>query len=556
MELAMDKTQILERLNIHLNTLKTTYKESRHKVNVQWVSYICSLIGIPKEGVELCAQILSLKPPTRLVWLHLAECTGCSSSFLRLDKPDIESVLLEYITLEYHETIMGAVGFSAKKSLHNTLDKEFILVIEGGVSLGNHAHFLTSGADSITGEEECKEVAQKAQAIFAVGTCSSFGGVQAAYPNPTQSIGIDSFLSQRIINIPGCPPSEANIIGSILYYILLQELPPTDSLHRPIWSYGKNLHDMCERKAKFESGDFVQSFDDPHLEDGYCLYKVGCKGPYVFNNCPKVKFNAKTSYPIQAGHGCIACSEPDFWDSFGRIEEPLNNSNAYLRQSKTLQNLPHIHNLKESLGERILCLDLDTLSPTRIYTQSSQSNLLTLCFQSHLPTLLAQIAKRNKLGARLVENYKQWRVQQQLPDININQDFQGEPSHNVSDILKLIAEMFGKSNPNALDTLENAQNYLFTHISKLDMKLNGKEVCNIDIDKSLRLPLCYLLGGLEIEGVAYGAVSSICEILSLSLVELCKYYALEQVAFKGNLMENTLIQDRFANYLPKWIKVV
>lgn len=127
----MDKTQILERLNIHLNTLKITYKESRHKVNVQWVSYICSLIGIPKEGVELCAQILSLKPPTRLVWLHLAECTGCSSSFLRLDKPDIESVLLEYITLEYHETIMGAVGFSAKKSLHNTLDKEFILVIEG-----------------------------------------------------------------------------------------------------------------------------------------------------------------------------------------------------------------------------------------------------------------------------------------------------------------------------------------------------------------------------------------------------------------------------------------
>ena len=88
------------------------------------------------------------------------------------------------------------------------------------------------------------------------------------------------------------------------------------------------------------------------------------------------------------------------------------------------------------------------------------------------------------------------------------------------------------------------------------MKLNGKEVCNIDIDKSLRLPLCYLLGGLEIEGVAYGVVSSICEILSLSLVELCKYYDLEQVAFKGNLMENTLIQDRFANYLPKWIQVV
>ncbi|MCX2717669.1 hydrogenase small subunit [Helicobacter sp. MIT 21-1697] len=554
----MDKTQILERLTTHLHTLNSIHKETRCKVNIEWLTRICSLIGIPKEGVELCAQILALKPPTRLVWLHLAECTGCSSSFLRLDKPDIESVLLEYITLEYHETIMGAVGFSAKKSLHDALDKEFILVIEGGISLGNNAHFLTSGADSITGEQECKEVAQKAQVIFAVGTCSSFGGVQAAYPNPTQSIGVDSALAQRIINIPGCPPSEANIIGSILYYILLQELPPTDSLHRPIWSYGKNLHDMCERKAKFESGDFVQSFDDVHLQDGYCLYKVGCKGPYVFNNCPKVKFNAKTSYPIQAGHGCIACSEPDFWDSFGRIEEPLNNANAYLTKQKPLKTLPCTHTLIESIPKNTLCLEFDTLSPTRIYThtQSAQDNLIALCFQSHLPTLLMQIAKRNKLGARLVENYQQWRVQQQLPHINTDEDSQGELSRNASDILKLVGEMFGKSNPNALDTLQSAQSYLFPHISRLDMKLNGEESCNIEIDKSLRLPLCYLLGGLEIEGVAYGAVSSICEILSLALTQLCTYYHLEQVVFKGNLIQNALIQDRFATYLPKWIEVV
>ena len=233
---------------------------------------------------------------------------------------------------------MGAVGYAAKKSLHNALQGEFILIIEGGVSLGDNAFFMTSGADAITGEEECREIAAKAQAVFAVGTCSSFGGVQAAKPKPTHSVGVDTFLPQKVVNIPGCPPSEANIISSLMYFILFNELPKLDNLNRPLWSYGKNLHNLCGLKAKFESGDFAQSFDDPHLKDGYCLYKVGCKGPYVTNNCPKVKFNAKTSWSIRAGHGCIACNEPDFWDSFGRLEEPLNNANAYIKKMQ-IQNL-------------------------------------------------------------------------------------------------------------------------------------------------------------------------------------------------------------------------
>lgn len=115
---------------------------------------------------------------------------------------------------------MGAVGYAAKKSLHNALQGEFILIIEGGVSLGDNAFFMTSGADAITGEEECREIAAKAQAVFAVGTCSSFGGVQAAKPKPTHSVGVDTFLPQKVVNIPGCPPSEANIISSLMYFIL------------------------------------------------------------------------------------------------------------------------------------------------------------------------------------------------------------------------------------------------------------------------------------------------------------------------------------------------
>ena len=47
---------------------------------------------------------------------------------------------------------------------------------------------------------------------------------------------------------------------------------------------------------------------------GYCLYKVGCKGPVTYNACSATRWNEGLSFPIQSGHGCIGCSEDAFWD--------------------------------------------------------------------------------------------------------------------------------------------------------------------------------------------------------------------------------------------------
>jgi hydrogenase small subunit len=32
------------------------------------------------------------------------------------------------------------------------------------------------------------------------------------------------------------------------------------------------------------------------------------------NACATVKWNGGTSWPVESGHGCLGCSEPDFWD--------------------------------------------------------------------------------------------------------------------------------------------------------------------------------------------------------------------------------------------------
>ena len=42
---------------------------------------------------------------------------------------------------------------------------------------------------------------------------------------------------------------------------------------------------------------------------------MGCKGPATFQNCPNVKWNGGTNWPIGCGHPCIGCSEPHFWDT-------------------------------------------------------------------------------------------------------------------------------------------------------------------------------------------------------------------------------------------------
>jgi hydrogenase small subunit len=46
----------------------------------------------------------------------------------------------------------------------------------------------------------------------------------------------------------------------------------------------------------------------------FCLYQMGCKGPATYQNCPNIRWNEGTNWPIGCGHPCIGCAEPNFWD--------------------------------------------------------------------------------------------------------------------------------------------------------------------------------------------------------------------------------------------------
>jgi quinone-reactive Ni/Fe-hydrogenase small subunit len=295
---------------------------------MKWAGAVTAMLSLPATFTPLVADAIKVADRLPIVWLHMAECTGCSESLLRSANPSIDSLIFDYISLEYHETLMAAAGWQAEQNLEGAIEKykgRYILMVEGGVPLGNAGSFLTIGGHGKKGKDIAADAAASAAAIFAIGTCSSFGGVQAAVPNPTGAVPLSKVTDKPVINVPGCPPSEKNIVGTLLHYLLYGTLPALDAYNRPKWAYRLRIHDLCERRGHFDAGEFVEQFGDEGAKDGYCLYKVGCKGPYTFNNCSKNKFNQGTSWPVQAGFGCMGCSEPDFWDTMGTVGEPLKD---------------------------------------------------------------------------------------------------------------------------------------------------------------------------------------------------------------------------------------
>ncbi|BBD07817.1 hydrogenase small subunit [Desulfovibrio ferrophilus] len=259
------------------------------------------------------------RPP--VIWLHFAECTGCSESVLRSTEPDIATVLFDVISLDYHETLMQCAGEAIEEALHKAVhdhEGEFVLVLEGGVPTAEGGiHGKVAGKTMLSTLEE---IYPKAKATICLGTCAAYGGVQKAAPNPTESKGCSEALGGALmVQVPGCPPNPISFIGTVVYF-LTKGLPELDDAGRPTLFYGETVHDQCPRLKYFEEGKFAPSFDSEEARKGYCLYELGCKGPDTYNNCPKVLFN-QVSFPIQAGHPCIGCSEPDFWDEMSPFYE-------------------------------------------------------------------------------------------------------------------------------------------------------------------------------------------------------------------------------------------
>ncbi len=262
------------------------------------------------------AKALAAPRRPSVVYLHFAECTGCSESVLRTYKPYLDELIFDTISLDYQETIMAAAGEAAEAALEQAVSSPdgYICIVEGGVPTAENGIYGKVGNHTML--SIAQRIPPKALYNIAYGTCACYGGIQAAKPNPTGTKGLEAAVPElkgKVINIAGCPPNPLNLVGSIVYLLSNKKVPPLDNLGRPTMFFGESVHEQCERKVHFDNNEFADSFDSEEARKGWCLYNLGCKGPDTYNNCPKIRFN-DMSWPVQAGHPCIGCSEPDFWD--------------------------------------------------------------------------------------------------------------------------------------------------------------------------------------------------------------------------------------------------
>ena len=283
---------------------------------MKFCTALTATIGLSSSFIPKVAEVFAApkqRPP--VIWLHLGECTGCTEAAIRTMYPWIDELVLEILDLAYHETLMAASGHQAEDALNAAVKKyngKFICVVEGAIATKYNGAYGKIGGKTFL--EIAKDVCPKALAVISLGTCAAYGGVQAAAPNPGGYKGVGDALGIKPVNIPGCPPNPINLIGTIVNYLLLGKLPAVDELGRPLFAYGKTIHDQCPRRSHYENDEFVLQFGSKEAEKGYCLYMMGCKGPDTYNNCPIAKFNDGTNWPVEAGHPCIGCSEPNFWD--------------------------------------------------------------------------------------------------------------------------------------------------------------------------------------------------------------------------------------------------
>ena len=279
---------------------------------------ICSMaaaaVGLSSAAAADFARAAALGLKPSVLWLHFQECTGCSESLLRTSHPALAELILDLVSLDYHDTLQAAAGHQAEAVLHEAMERtagKYVLVVEGAVPTKDGGIYCKIGGR--TALEILEQSAARAGAILAIGSCASWGGIPSADPNPTGAAGVPQVLKGKtVVSLPGCPPNPYIFLGTVLQYVSMGTLPTLDAKGRPMFAYGRTIHEHCPRRAHFDAGRFALAYGDGGHRQGYCLYRLGCKGPATHASCSTLHFGEVVdAWPIGIGHPCFGCTEQE-----------------------------------------------------------------------------------------------------------------------------------------------------------------------------------------------------------------------------------------------------
>jgi hydrogenase small subunit len=306
---------------------------------LKFSSAMAAALALPMSYAPRIAAAVEAAPRLPVIWVRGQTCGGNTEAFLRTFDPSVSALLLETLSVEWHESLLATAGAGSAAALASAMEQYpngYIAVIEGAIPDGADGAYCLVGGRPV--RDIAREVCDGALATIAVGACAFDGGIPAAAHGQTDAKGIRGLVGDsKLITLPGCPMNPVNLAAIIVHYLTTQDWPTLDMMNRPLAAYGNLIHNQCERRPHFEFGEFATSWGDEGSQRGWCLYKVGCKGPEAMGNCPTVRYGEGVSWNIRAGHGCIGCVTTDFWDQMGPAYKRLPGPIPFLPNVTTDQ---------------------------------------------------------------------------------------------------------------------------------------------------------------------------------------------------------------------------
>jgi hydrogenase small subunit len=245
----IDVDQSLENREYSLSEILKGRGVSRRDF-IKFCSVVTTAMALPATFAPKVAEALDKVKRPPLVWMEFQDCAGDSEALLRSANPTVAEIVLDILSVDYHETIMAASGHQAEAALEKTISEyhgKYLCVVEGSIPMKDGGVYGCVGGKSHL--DRARQVCGGAAATIAVGTCAAFGGIAAATPNPTGAVSVkEAVPGITVINLPGCPVNADNLTATIVHYLVFGKLPALDKFHRPMFAYGKKLHDNCERR--------------------------------------------------------------------------------------------------------------------------------------------------------------------------------------------------------------------------------------------------------------------------------------------------------------------
>lgn len=301
-------------------------REIKRRDFIKLCAAVAAAFSLPKgfETEIAYATEEAMKKPA-VIWLEGQDCAGCSESFLAMLNPSVAELVLDTLSLRYHETIMAGAGTLAEKAREDTIKEGgYVLVVEGSIPKADD-RYCTVGDKNF--KDILLETSKNAVAIIAAGSCASVGGgIPGA--TPSQGAGVSEFIKDKpVINLPTCPVKPSRLVATVMYFLTTGKVPALDKYNRPLAFYGNLLHDNCPRRGQYEKGNFLKDWNDPAQRE-YCLLLKGCKGPKTYTDCAQVWWNEGANFCINAGAPCAGCSQPEFYKDFTPLYDKQEIINA------------------------------------------------------------------------------------------------------------------------------------------------------------------------------------------------------------------------------------